>query len=270
MRRFKEHTFAVCAYKESPYLEDCIRSLKSQTVQSNIIIVTSTPNAHIENTAEKYGVPYLVNEGEGGIAQDWNFGYEQSKTRYVTIAHQDDWYEPVYLETALQTIKKTKKPLIFFCDYGELRNGERIFGTQLLKVKRHMLRPLRSRRLQTSRWLRRRILALGNPICCPSVTYCTENLPSPLFEAGYESNVDWQAWERISRLKGSFAYVPKPLMLHRIHSASTTSELIRNDRRWVEDYEMFRRFWPDPAARLIVKFYRRSETSNTVKEDTKE
>ena len=28
------HTFAICAYKESPYLEACIRSLKGQTVPS--------------------------------------------------------------------------------------------------------------------------------------------------------------------------------------------------------------------------------------------
>ena len=40
--RYK-HVFAVCAYKDSPYLEQCIRSLKAQTVPSHIIICTSTP-----------------------------------------------------------------------------------------------------------------------------------------------------------------------------------------------------------------------------------
>lgn len=39
--RYK-HVFAVCAYKDSPYLEQCIRSLKAQTVPSHIIICTST------------------------------------------------------------------------------------------------------------------------------------------------------------------------------------------------------------------------------------
>ena len=41
----KTHTFAICAYKESKYLEECIRSLKKQTVETNIILVTSTPNS---------------------------------------------------------------------------------------------------------------------------------------------------------------------------------------------------------------------------------
>ena len=65
------HTFAVCAYKESPYLEKCIESLLSQTVKSNIMIATSTPNNYISSIAEKYELPLIVNPGEGGITQDW-------------------------------------------------------------------------------------------------------------------------------------------------------------------------------------------------------
>ena len=39
--------FAIWVYKESPYLEECILSLKNQTVKSNIIMATSTPNEWI-------------------------------------------------------------------------------------------------------------------------------------------------------------------------------------------------------------------------------
>ena len=49
----KNHTFAICAYKESPFLEECIQSLLGQTIPSTIIIVTSTDNAYIQNMAEK-------------------------------------------------------------------------------------------------------------------------------------------------------------------------------------------------------------------------
>ena len=34
------HTFAVCAYKDSPYLEECLRSVTSQTVKSEVICCT--------------------------------------------------------------------------------------------------------------------------------------------------------------------------------------------------------------------------------------
>ena len=55
-----DHTFVVCAYQESPYLEACICSLKKQTVSSRILIATSTPNKHIEKLAEKYGLELKV------------------------------------------------------------------------------------------------------------------------------------------------------------------------------------------------------------------
>ena len=49
-----KHTFVVCAYKESEYLEECITSLLAQTVKSKIIVVTSTPNDYIQNLVKKY------------------------------------------------------------------------------------------------------------------------------------------------------------------------------------------------------------------------
>ena len=57
------HTFAICAYKESAYLEKCIKSLKNQTIKSNIILVTSTPNDFLEEISKKYNLPYYINKG---------------------------------------------------------------------------------------------------------------------------------------------------------------------------------------------------------------
>ena len=47
------HTFAICAYKESPYLEECIQSLMNQTVKSDILIATATPSKYIDDIAAK-------------------------------------------------------------------------------------------------------------------------------------------------------------------------------------------------------------------------
>ena len=97
-----KHTFVICAYKESAFLEECILSLKKQTVRSNIFIATSTPNKYIEDIAEKYGIVVMANQGQGGITQDWNFGLSKVKTRYATVAHQDDIYEPEYAEKIIE------------------------------------------------------------------------------------------------------------------------------------------------------------------------
>ena len=77
-------------------------------------------------------------------------------------------------------------------------------------------------------------------------------------------NIDWQAWEKISGNKGEFAYIPHPMMLHRIHEDSTTSKLLEDDKRREEDLFMYRKFWPEQAARLIEHFYKSAEKSNNV------
>lgn len=261
----KKHTFVVCAYKESQYLEECIRSLKKQTIPSYIIMVTSTPNRYIEDMAQKYGIELFVNEGPGGITEDWNFGYRCAATEYVTIAHQDDVYKKDYVQRALRAVENSKKPLIFFSDYYELREGKVVKNNTLLRVKRLMLLPLRIRRLQTSRWMRRRILSFGSPICCPSVLYVKKNLPEVIFRNGFRSCEDWEAWEMLSKQKGSFVYDKKALMCHRIHPDSETSAIIGDNARSDEEFIMYCKFWPVWFAKILNRQYAKGQKSNNIK-----
>ena len=259
-----QHTFALCAYKESPYLEECIQSLQNQTVSSKIILATSTPCEYIENVCKKYEIPYYVNRGEHGITQDWTFAYHQCDTPIVTIAHQDDIYYDTYVEKLLEMAKKAKNPIIFSTDYDELRDGEIVHKNTLLKIKRLMMWPLRFSIWQKSIWMRRRILSFGSPICCPSVAYFRDNMPEVIFRNHFRTNEDWEAWENLSRRKGEFLYVGKPLMAHRIHEESETSATIRETGRGSEDMEMYLKFWPKWIAKILCKFYQKSEDSNNL------
>lgn len=264
MDRFKpcDHTFVICAYKDSEYLGSCIRSLKSQSVRSKVLAVTSTPSEYITSIMQKANIPLFIRNGASDIASDWNFALSLVDTPLATIAHQDDVYLREYTSTMLAHMNAEERPLIFFSDYGEIR-GERVVDVNhLLTVKRRMLWPLRFGWAKRSTLVRRRILSLGSPICCPSVTYNLSILQRPLFSVGYRSDLDWQAWERISRHDGSFVYSGDILMRHRIHEDSETSLLIRNDVRTAEDLEMLSLFWPLPIARLINHFYAKSQNSN--------
>lgn len=262
MKTNLEHTFAVCAYKESPYLETCIKSLLKQTAESNIYIVTSTPNRYIERIASKYEIPYYINHGEGGITQDWNFAYSCARSKYVTITHQDDVYLKDYTETVLKMFSKSDRPLIFFCDYFEIREGKAVKKNQLLTIKRIMLFPLRFSVLQKSVFIRRRILSFGSPICCPSVAFATENLPNVIFRNGFRACEDWEAWEMISKLQGDFVYSGKILMGHRIHADSETSAIIGDHKRSKEEYQMYCKFWPERIAKILTKTYAAGQKSN--------
>ncbi len=256
------HTFVVCAYKESEYLEQCVQSLLKQTEKSQIIMATATPNDSILSVAEKHQIPLRINNGASGIAQDWNFAYSQASTDYVTLAHQDDIYEPTYTAQMLANMESVSSPLIFFSNYYEIRNSNKVVSNKLLIVKRLLTAPLRIKRFQqlaAARWF---CLAFGNGICCPSVTFAVNNLPKEIFTVHFRSDVDWQAWEQLSRLKGSFCYDSKMLVGHRIHGDSETTKIIGDGQRTREDLEMFQKFWPKMIAKLLNGLYATSEKSN--------
>ena len=259
----KKHVFVVCAYKESEFLEDCIISLIRQSIKSDIIIITSTPNELITRISERYNIPLFINQ-IGGITQDWNFAFRKAEASYVTIAHQDDIYLPRFAEKVIQSMEESKLPIISFTNYLEIRDNRFIQSNRLLKIKRLMLTPLKIRVFQRIKIVRRRILSLGCPICCPSVTFSKKNIQNAPFQNGFRSDEDWEAWEKLSRMNGDFIYIPEPLMGHRIHEGSETTSILEDNARSKEDYLMFRKFWPDFIAKKLARAYSISEESNNL------
>ena len=260
----KDNTFIVCAYGSSPYLEQCVESLVGQTIKSRIIISTSTPNASIESIAEKYDLPLFINPGMPSISHDWNCALSHAQTPLVTIAHQDDLYSPNYLIEMLRSLNASRHPLIFFSNYGEVRNGEYADNISILNVKRIILRKLARVGYSSLTKDKRHILRFGSAICCPSVTYVMTNLKTPLFSSDMKCDLDWEAWERFSRLEGSFVYSSEILMHHRIHEGSETTSLIQDNTRSSEDLAMLEKFWPKRVAKVIHRLYSLSMNSNAL------
>lgn len=255
------HTFVICAYGESRFLGECVESILKQTTKENVIIATSTINGHIEGVAKRYGLKIETHEG-GNIGKDWNFGFTCANSKYVTLAHQDDIYKKDYKEKILMEMSKNEDSLISFSNYREIRRGVIVDQNINIKIKALMLTPLKH--FSRSRFVRRRILSLGNPICCPSVTYNKSVLGNFTFDTYLSTNLDWAAWEKISKYKGNFIYLSEPLMYHRIHEESETSNTIENNKRAAEDLLMLKKFWPTNIANMLFHFYKKSEKANTL------
>lgn len=259
---FFDHTFAVCAYKQSSYLEKCIKSLVNQKIKSNIIITTATPNDYIDNIAKKYNIPVYIREGKPDIQDDWNFAYSMAKTQYVTIAHQDDIYDSNYSSEIKKQICTSKKQILFFTSYREIKNDVIIPLTRNLKIKNIMLIPLRFKIFRSNRFVRIRILSFGSPICCPAVTYNRKLCKDKLFTSKMKCSLDWDTWYKFAKEKGQFVYINKPLVLHRIHEESETTNSIENNVRQTEDLEMFSKFWPKFLAKKLSNLYSKSLDTN--------
>lgn len=257
------HSFVICAYKEIPYLEECVKSLLDQTIKSEVLISTSTPNDFIKKIAKKYDIKLVINTGKKGHIEDFCFAYGQVDTKYVTLCHQDDVYYPDFAEKVIHKMDKYRRPLIGFTNYNEIRDGKTIKHSLLLSIKRIMNFPLIFLgRFKTIRLLN---LAFGNAICAPTVTYNKELLDYPIKKSDFSSNIDWDTYDEFARKDGAFVYIPKALLGHRIHSESTTSHVIQDHTKAKEDLIMFERYWPRFIARRIAKLYGVSEDNNTLR-----
>lgn len=258
-----EHTFVICTYQDSPYLEKCIESLLSQSSviekKSKVILYTSTPTETMSNITEKYNIEQFIGKG-GGIGADWNGALSFVDTKYATIAHQDDTYEPEYGAKVLQEFESKEDLNIVFSDYYETDENNQLRKRNLnLKVKTLGLRLLS---LFNNKAYQRRVYSFGNFICCPAVSYNMDRLSDFKFNETLRMVLDWDAWERIMRRPGVIKYIPERLMAHRIHSDSETSANTIDKNREKEEYDMFRRYWGDKMSKFLMKIYVNNQKGN--------
>lgn len=268
MKKSPKHTFVVLAYKESKFLEECIKSVLNQTIKTNIVIATTTDNSYIRNIAKEYKLKVITGK-HTTIGGDFDFAKNVVDTELVTIAHQDDIYEKEYAEKIIKYYNKYKDASIIFTDYYEIRDDKKVYTNTNLKIKRILLFPLRLKWISHFKFIKKAVISFGNSICCPAVTFINNNCPTNVFTCDMKSNVDWFAWEKLSKTKGRFVYIPQKLMGHRIDESSTTTDIIKQGIRTNEDLEMLEKFWPKKIAKIINKLYSQSEQSNEIKKEKK-
>lgn len=256
------HTFAVCAYKDSPYLEECLISLKKQTVKSEIICCTSTPSVFLEEITEKYKIPLLVRKGDSNIREDWLFACRSAHGRLVTIAHQDDVYRRDYAEELLKLYERYPDLSVFASDYVTLKMTEKgahpeCFNSVWL-VKKILRIPLRLRFAADRRIIKRSCVIFGNSLCCPSCTYNREKTGDDMFHSAFTFALDWDNLYELAGKEGRFVCSEKPLIAYRVHSGATTKACIEDNRRAEDEIAMFRKMWPGWMVRILMHYYRKA------------
>lgn len=262
MSNSPRHAFAVCAYQESPYLEECLRSLLSQSEESEILICTSTPNDFLRSIAEKYELPLYIREGQSSLAGDWNFAVEKAFTetgaRLITVAHQDDRYRKDYTKALLHAHAFCPDMSLFCTRYRTIDGSGRVIKGRSEEVKRLLRLPLRLRGLADTGFIKRLVLRFGNSIGCPTCTYNLDVTGLPLFRNSYSFVTDWDTLWRLAGEPGRFVCIEKELVDYRIHDGAATKANIQNHNREKEETEMFRKIWPAFGAALLMHFYRKA------------
>ncbi len=249
-------TLVVCTYKECDYLEESIRSIINQTMRPKILISTSTPNDYVNKIAKKYGIEVRVNP-DGGQIKDYNFAMKQADTDLIMLAHQDEILNRRFVEESLKGLNYAKDPIISFTDYIEIHNDvidEK--QSSMIKIKKILLEPIKLGNLRSTVFGKRLIQRFGDPITHPSVICVRKHMPDEVFREKYKAAMDWDLWERVSKEPGTFVYIDKILLYHRMNDENQTVVLLKTtNERYENEFDIFSRFWPKPIVKVIMKFY---------------
>lgn len=250
-----QHSFVIPAYGESRYLEETIKSVVFQTVPSEVLVTTSTPNGYIRRLAEKYDLQLYVNPQQNGIQADWNFAANHAKGKYVTIAHQDDLYGSDYTGELLRAAGNFPDAVLYYTKYIPIIHGTPCMNFN--KAAKDLIqRPMKSKKNARRESRRHRSLAFGNSILCPSVTYNRELIEGDIFTSDLKFSLDWDTFEKLSHV-GPFCYIPEELVMYRVWDGSETAGVMKNQEREREDRYMLEKFWPRWIVNLYFPLFRR-------------
>jgi glycosyltransferase involved in cell wall biosynthesis len=252
-----DHTFAIPVYLAAPNLAALVESLRAQAGdRSEILLATSTPSAELDLFAKHHRLPLHINPKRIDIATDWNFALAAADTRLVTLAHQDDYFAPTYVDRLTSALRRHPGAFFVFCDYSEHTPlGARRTNFNL-RIKRALRRRAFGRRECIADTRDKvRLLSLGNPICCPSVMFDRSMLADFRFPGGFQTNLDWMAWLELAHRPGGFVYVRERLVSKGVHAGSATTATIADRMREREDRACFDTLWPRPIAAVLATLY---------------
>lgn len=234
----KKHTFVILAYLESDDLEECIKSVLKQSVKSNVLIATSTPNDYIIEMASKYSLGITINENDSNKGSDYNFAINTMDSELITIAHQDDLYDRNYTKEILKKYKENRDATILFTDNYEIKGDKKIVKNKRLRKQRYYLLPLKYKIFQASKFFKIRALRRNKFICTSSITFVKKNIKKDIFPSDIVYNNDWKGLIHLAKEDTKFVYIDKKLVGYRIDNVCFDPEKIE------EDMDILKKMYP--------------------------
>ena len=120
----------VPVYNTSKYLEQCLESLRTQTLDNIEIILIDDGSADnsgqiCDNYASLDQRIRVIRKKNEGLSAARNDGLEMAKAPYVMFVDSDDWVEPRFCESPFWIAKNSGAELVAFKRIWHDGNGER-------------------------------------------------------------------------------------------------------------------------------------------------
>lgn len=271
-----EITIAIPVFNGARFVEATLRSILAQTISTFKLIVfdDASEDDSVRLVTEVAADRALVVRSfhRLGITANWNRALASASTGYLVIAHQDDLYEPGYLESMATLLDQSPNAFMAHCRASAIdREGSNLDST----AERYKDRfwpdsdPFEREPEQEIDILRR-----GNYVMCPSVMLRVDATRRiGVFNERYQFVADWDYWLRGLDSGFTMTGTRQRLLKYRRHPDNATRQAERSLVRFEEELTLLERLattrkTADPfvAARnsLLVAFVQRLSSDGTV------
>lgn len=207
------------AKNAAAYIVETIDSALGQADVTEIIVVDdgSTDDTIAIVRAIRDPRLYLVTNDASGVSAARNLGARDARGDWLMFLDADDRLRPGAVATLLATAKTSARAVLVYGDYNTIDSAGRPIGRRDL---------LKGRRKPSGNVLER--LARGNFIVNGGIMLVRADAfrSTGGFDVSLRYCEDWHCWCRVAAL-GEFAYVPKPLLDYRLHTANTMNAAVR-------------------------------------------
>lgn len=231
----------VPVFNGAAYLAETLSSLLAQTIRGFRLVVLD--NASTDGTpelAEKIGagaVEVVRARTQVSMTENWNRAIDLADTPYFVLAHADDLYAPIYLETLLGLVERHEKAFLAHCSVTDVDESSRDIDSAIERYKDTFwphVDPYEAGGCDRLKALRR-----GNFILAPSVIFRTAAVRQiGPFNEDYLFVPDWEYWIRGTLAGYTIVSTRERLVRYRRHAASMTSAHEKTLVRYREEIKL--------------------------------
>lgn len=220
-------TILIPTYNRAQFLREALRSAIAQTHRELEIIILddASPDTTASVAAEFSDNPrvrYVRHSKNLGIAGNWRAGIEQAQGEFFCLLHDDDTFEPSFVEKLIAPMQDDPLLILAFSDHWEADAG----GKRLVEASDSASRRFGRARLQEGRLPDFAASALVDYSIPVGATLFRRRMISPSFisEQAKGAIDAWLFYQCVGTGYGAY-YVAERLMNYRAHSGGMSASM---------------------------------------------
>jgi glycosyltransferase involved in cell wall biosynthesis len=116
-------TVVIPTFRRAEYLRVALQSVKHQTALhqiDHIIVSENSDDTASKSVCQEFSdlpITYFQQHPQITAVEHLSWIFEQSKSEYTAMLHDDDWWYPTHLETGINALQKNKNSVCYFSNF---------------------------------------------------------------------------------------------------------------------------------------------------------